>query len=256
MVPISDESAVTNTANASAGRSRPLGNAENSGLVSANTRYAFCTNVAGDGSSSQGSGYCARPCRRHDSHITSPHSVSTVHSPQANVPHSGHMIEARFSGCTAHRASSGRSLSWPLSSPVSSPVALSIEPGTSTCHGGWGMAAARRSKHPVAVQRKGRASGLTIAFVVFAVLAIAVVVRVTTRGEALSHRVVVGVQGCGPSCDEKLARALSSYLSAIGFDAVAPAGLANVDDTRAFARAHGARFGVGLVIAVEDSEAL
>ncbi|HEX2676536.1 MAG TPA: hypothetical protein VHM19_07845, partial [Polyangiales bacterium] len=115
---------------------------------------------------------------------------------------------------------------------------------------------ARRSKHPVAVQQKGRSAAITIAFVAFSVLAIAVVLRLATRGEAQSHRVVVAVKGCGPECDEKLARALSKNLVAIGFDAVAPAGLSSADDARAFARAHGARFGVGVVIAVEDSAAL
>ncbi|HMI90133.1 MAG TPA: hypothetical protein VK509_02165, partial [Polyangiales bacterium] len=116
--------------------------------------------------------------------------------------------------------------------------------------------AARRSKHPIAVQRKGRAAALTIAVVAFSVFAIAIALRLSTRGEALSHRVVVAVQGCGPSCDERLARALSKYLAALGFDAVAPSGLSSIDDTREFARAHGARFGVGVVIAVEDREAL
>jgi hypothetical protein len=115
---------------------------------------------------------------------------------------------------------------------------------------------ARRSKHPIAVQRKGRSAALTIAVVAFSVLAAAIALRLGTRGEALSHRVVVAVQGCGPSCDERLARALSTYLAGLGFDAVAPAGLTSIDDARAFARAHGARFGVGVVIAVEDREAL
>lgn len=109
---------------------------------------------------------------------------------------------------------------------------------------------------PLAVQLKGRSAALTIAVVTCIVFAVAIALRLSTRGEALSHRVVVAVQGCGRNCDEQLARALSKHLRAIGFDAVAPAGLGSVDDARQFAREHGARFGVGVVIAVEDRAAL
>ena len=115
---------------------------------------------------------------------------------------------------------------------------------------------ARSSKHPIAVQLKGRSAALTIAVVTCLVFAIAIGLRLSTRGEALSHRVVVAVQGCGGSCDEQLARALSKHLRSLGFDAVAPSGLGSADDARRFARTHGARFGVGVVIAVEDRAAL
>ena len=70
-----------------------------------------------------------------------------------------------------------------------------------------------------------------------------------------------GARGCGPECASLLERALAASLSQLGFDASAPIGPApehfsGPEGARAFARAHGARFAVMLMVVIEDSSVL
>ena len=91
-------------------------------------------------------------------------------------------------------------------------------------------------------------------------LFLSVGIRLAGSGRASTHRVVVGARGCGPECDRALAKRFARELSALGFDAVAPGSkdgkLGGPEAVRAFARDHGARFGVMLMLAVEDSNEL
>jgi hypothetical protein len=103
---------------------------------------------------------------------------------------------------------------------------------------------------------KGKNAALTIAGALCVMLAAALGLRLAGRGEAYSHRVVVAAVGCGAPCDGQLSRALASELSGLGFDAVAPSGLDGPDAVRSFARDHGARFGVTMLVSVEQSTVL
>ncbi|MFI5321902.1 MAG: hypothetical protein ACHQ6V_20175, partial [Myxococcota bacterium] len=117
-------------------------------------------------------------------------------------------------------------------------------------------APARKRNSGIVAQPRGRAAALTIAAVGVVTLLAALGLRLANRGEAFSHRVVVGAIGCGVPCDLHVARALADDLVSLGFDAVAPAGLHAPEAVRAFARDHGARFGVTLRVAVEQSTPL
>ncbi|MDH5672071.1 MAG: hypothetical protein OEZ06_07975 [Myxococcales bacterium] len=110
-----------------------------------------------------------------------------------------------------------------------------------------------------ATELRGRSAALTIALVIAALLVIAVGLRLAGHDEAFSHRVVVAAQGCGRRCDGPLARRLARELSKVGLDAVAPRaerGFDGPEAVRDFAREHGARFAVMLVMAVEQRAAL
>lgn len=108
---------------------------------------------------------------------------------------------------------------------------------------------------------RGRTAAINIALAVIAMLGIALGLRLANRGELISHRVVIGVQGCNAECTARLARSLSDRLSTLGFDAAAPQGerihaFEGPESVREFARTHGARFAVMLRVAVEGSTPL
>jgi len=53
---------------------------------------------------------------------------------------------------------------------------------------------------------RGRTAAINIALAVLAMLGIALGLRLAKRGELISHRVVIGVQGCGPACASRPGR--------------------------------------------------
>ena len=108
---------------------------------------------------------------------------------------------------------------------------------------------------------RGRSTALVIGLGMLVMLVIAVGLRLVERSELLAHRVVVSARGCGPECASLLERALAESLSRLGFDQSAPIGpeperFSGPESARAFARAHGARFAVMLMVVIEDSSAL
>src|SRR3954466_1162159 len=84
------------------------------------------------------------------------------------------------------------------------------------------MQARDSTPRPPLMPPRGRSAAINIALAVLVMLGIALGLRLAHRRELISHRVVIGVQGCGADCTTRLARSLSDRLSALGFDAAAP----------------------------------